>query len=105
MPIQVLPLPSTLPSPEAIKSWGQNEVFYEADFWMLEYHSHRYLGRVNDSSLIARYDAIVRNMLSIIADERHVITIHSFLSSWYWYRKEYQTRLEFALRDLPLHRR
>jgi hypothetical protein len=26
------------------------------------------------------------------------------LSSWYWYRKEYQTRLEFALRNHPLHR-
>jgi hypothetical protein len=43
-------------------------------------------------------------MYAIISDDRNVIPIHSFLSSWYWYRKEHQTRYEFALRNLPLHR-
>jgi len=102
--IHSLPLPGALPSVKAMTSWKQNPTTYEPEFWLLEYHAHRYLGRVGENELMARYDSIVRNMQAIISHDRNIIPIHSFLSSWYWYRKEYQTRLEFALRNYPLHR-
>lgn len=43
-------------------------------------------------------------MTMLVSSERDLIPINSFLSSWYWFRKEHQTRLEFALRhiDLPV---
>jgi len=102
--IQTLPLPSVLPHPDAIKSWKQTKTDYESECWQFQYEIHRYLGRITDDELRTRYDNILRNMHAIISDDRNVIPIHSFLSSWYWYRTEHQTRYEFALRNLPLHR-
>ncbi|MBS4005007.1 MAG: hypothetical protein AB7F72_03720 [Afipia sp.] len=102
--IPTLPLPSVLPHSDAIKSSKQTKTDYESDCWEFQYEIHRYLGRITDDALRARYDNIVRNMHAIISDDRNVIPIHSFLSSWYWYRKEHQTRYEFALRNVPLHR-
>lgn len=102
--IPTLPLPSFLPHPDAIKSWKQTKTDYESDCWEFQYEIHRYLRRVDDEALRARYDNIVRNMHAIISEDRNVIPIHSFLSSWYWYRKEHQTRYEFALRKLQLQR-
>lgn len=102
--IPTLPLPSILPHSDAIRSWKQTTTDYESDCWEFQYEIHRYLGRVDDEALRVRYDNIVRNMHAIISEDRNVIPIHSFLSSWYWYRKEHQTRYEFALRKLQLHR-
>lgn len=102
--IHTLSLPSILPHPDAIKSWKQTKTDYESDCWEFQYEIHRYLGRITDDELRTRHDNIVRNMHAIISNDRHVIPIHSFLSSWYWYRKEHQTRYEFALRNLQLHR-
>jgi hypothetical protein len=102
--IPSLSLPTILPHPEAIKSCKQTKTDYEPDCWEFQYEIHRYLGRVSDDALRARYDAIVRTMQSLMSDDRNVIPIHSFLSSWYWYRKEHQTRYEFSRRNLPLHR-
>jgi hypothetical protein len=102
--IKALPRPAILPHSRAMVSHKENETSYDPQLWELEYVIHRYLGRVDEQTLHARYDAIVRNMRAIISEDRHVIPIRSFLSSWYWYRKEHQTRLEFALRKLPLHR-
>jgi hypothetical protein len=102
--IASLPLPATLPREEAMRSWGQAPSTYEPEFWEFEYRVHRYLGRVAEAELRARYDAVIRNLQSIVSDERHPIPIHTFLSSWYWYRKEHLTRYEFFLRGLPLHR-
>lgn len=91
-------LPAGLPAPEAIKSFGQNEHAYHPDMWELEYMTYRYLGRVADDELNDRYGQIVRNMQSLVRPEWDRVPIKSFHSSWYWYRKEHQTRLEFALR-------
>ncbi|MGF1623959.1 MAG: hypothetical protein ACFCVH_03670 [Alphaproteobacteria bacterium] len=104
-PIQRLPLPMGLPTPEAIKSWGQNEVNYDPDFWDLEYTTYRYLSGMRDDALRDRYDCIVRNMRSWTGPERDVVPIVSYQGSWWWFRKEHQTRLEFAFRDLepPAH--
>lgn len=102
--IERLPLPSTLPHSRALVSHKENELHYHPDLWELEYATYRHLGRVNADDLRSRYDSIVRNMCAIVSEERHVIPIRSFLSSWYWYRKEHLTRLEFAIRGLPLHR-
>jgi hypothetical protein len=87
-----------------MRSWGQTASSYEPEVWEFEYRVHRYLGRVPETELRLRYDAIVRNLQSIVSDERNPIPIHTFLSSWYWYRKEHLTRYEFFLRGLPLHR-
>jgi hypothetical protein len=102
--IQSLLLPTVLPRTDAMKLWGHNETAYEPEFWEFQYRVHRYLGRVSDDALRARYDALVRNIQSIVSNDRNVIPVISFLSSWYWYRKEHQTRFEFFLRNLPLHR-
>jgi len=102
--IQSLLLPTVLPRGDAMKSCGHNETAYEPEFWEFQYRLHRYLGRVGDDELRARYDALVRNIQTIAADDRNVIPVISFLSSWYWYRKEHQTRFEFFLRNLPLDR-
>ncbi|MDR3528103.1 MAG: hypothetical protein P4L57_12575 [Rhizomicrobium sp.] len=94
-------LPARLPTSEAIKSCKQNETNYEPELWGLEYAVYRYLERVPEEALRARYASIVRNIRSYTNPERDRIPIRSYQSSWYWHRKEYQTRLEFAYRKLP----
>ena len=98
--IERLALPKGYPTPKAINSWGQNEHNYNPDLWDLEYVPHRYLSEMTHSALQDRYRAIIRNMRSYTGPERDVIPINSYQSSWYWFRKEYQTRLEFALREI-----
>jgi hypothetical protein len=97
-----LSFPKCLPCTEAIRSFGDNLHSYDPEFWELQYRVYRYLERVPDVLLISRYKDILRNMRALISRERHVIPIQTFLSSWYWFRKEHQTRLEFSLRDVSL---
>jgi hypothetical protein len=106
-------LPATLPTQRAIRSFGDNERSYEPEFWEFQYECYRYLGRVELSALVERYRALIRNMMALVAPERDIIPIASFLSSWYWFRKEHQTRLEFSMRGVeapvkpptePIHR-
>lgn len=80
--IESLPLPKMLPHPDAIKSWGENEHSYEPEFWEFQYQVYRYLGRIGENELIARYDDILRNMNAVVSKDRDVIPIVSFLSSW-----------------------
>lgn len=96
-------LPETLPSDWAIRSGRETRHNYDPELWELQYQTYRYLERVSDDELTARYLGILKNMRSIVSRDRHVIPIVSFLGSWYWYRKEHQTRYEFYLRgvDLP----
>ncbi len=94
-------LPSALPSRRTIESWKQNEVHYDPAMWGLQYAVVRYLEGVTDDALKARYAEIVRNMRCYCVPTRDAIPIVSYDSSWYWHRKEYQTRLEFAYRKLP----
>jgi hypothetical protein len=100
--IQSLKLPERLPAPEAIKSWKQNEHDYEPEFWEFRYQIYRYLKNIENGALVQRYRDIHRNFCILVREERDVIPVNSFLSSWYWYRKEQQTRYEFFLRNLPL---
>jgi hypothetical protein len=100
MRIRPLIFPPSLPSDEAIKSWNQTYHNYGPEFWEFEYESYRYLERVSSDLLEKRYLDIIRNIVRIVSRERDVIPINSFLSSWYWYRKEHQTRLEFYLRGV-----
>jgi hypothetical protein len=97
-----LKLPEILPREKAIKSWGQNIHDYEPEFWEFQYEINRYLKNIREENLIERYKNLHRNFLVLTGVERHVIPINSFLSSWFWYRKEHQTRYEFLLRKLPL---
>ena len=97
-----LHLPESLPRSESIRSFGDNLHGYEPEFWEFQYEVYRYLERVSNGALIERYKDILRNMKALISRDRDAIPIQSFLSSWYWFRKEHQTRLEFALRDVSL---
>jgi hypothetical protein len=97
-----LQIPQRLPHPDAIRSFGDNLHSYEPDFWELQYKHYRYLARVSDAALVERYRDILSNMKALISRDRDIIPIQSFLSSWYWFRKEHQTRLEFALRHAAL---
>jgi len=100
--IENIKLPEKYPTKEAIKSWGQNIHDYEPEFWEFQYEICRYLQNINEEDLIERYDNIKRNFQVFFTDERSVIPVNSFQSSWYWFRKEHQTRYEFLLRKLPL---
>lgn len=100
--VSSLQIPDVLPHVKAILSFGDNKHSYEPEFWEFQYEIYRYLGMVSDEALKSRYEAIVRNMKALVSSDRHVIPIQSFLSSWYWFRKEHQTRLEFYIRNLDL---
>lgn len=100
--IQSLKLPEQLPTPGALKSWHQNEHDYEPEFWEFRYEIYRYLKNIDNDKLAERYKDICRNFYVLVRPERNVIPVNSFLSSWYWYRKEHQTRYEFFLRGIPL---
>lgn len=95
-----LNLPKVLPHPEAIRSFAGNLPGYDPDLWEIHYQVSRYLRNVREDHLAIRYKDILRNMRALINRERDKIPVQSFLSSWYWFRKEHQTRLEFALRGL-----
>ncbi|MYA95835.1 MAG: hypothetical protein F4X91_05445 [Nitrospinae bacterium] len=98
--IKRLTLPKGYPTPEAMKSCNQNVHSYNPDIWELDYVTYRYLSRIAENDLQNRYHEIIRNMHSYTGPERDPIPLDSYQSSWYWFRKEHQTRLEFALREL-----
>ncbi len=98
--IPSLRLPEQLPHEDAIRSFGDNRHDYEPEFWEFQYQCYRYLERVADKILVKRYKDIIRNMRALVSRDRDVIPIQSYLSSWYWFRKEHQTRLEFSLRNV-----
>lgn len=98
--IQSLNKPKNLPFEDALKSHGQSQVNYESDFWELEYQTRRYLAGLDDSGLLARHVCILKNLEYFASPESDFIPIHSFRSSWFWYRKEHQTRFEMHLRGL-----
>lgn len=93
--VECLPLPRKMPAPEARQGQPGS---YETDLWNFEYQVVRFLERATPEYLDARHKDIVRNLRSLVTEQRDVIPIESFLSSWYWIRKEYQTRVEYALR-------
>lgn len=101
--IPALSLPDVYPFDKAIISSKKSKSCYEPHFWEFEYQIHRYLSNLSTSKLLERYRDIAKNFSYIVSPERHVIPLQSFLSSWYWYRKEHQTRLELHLRkqDVP----
>ncbi len=100
--IELRTLPQNRPTSEATASCGHNKHDYDPGIWGIEYASFRYLSGITDNNLWDRYRAIIRNMRSYTESERDVIPIISYQSSWYWFRKEYQTRLEFAFRGIKL---
>lgn len=102
--MEPLTLPRGYPTAEAMKSWNQNEHNYNPDLWALDYETRRYLSGMTENDLRDRHASIIRNMDSYTEPYRDAVPINSYQSSWYWHRKEYQTRLEFILRgaDPPL---
>jgi hypothetical protein len=98
--IPSLLIPQQLPCKDAISSSKDSLNSYDPEFWEFQYETYRYLERVSDSSLAERYQDILCNMKALISRDRDVIPIQSFLSSWYWFRKEHQTRLEFYIRNI-----
>lgn len=100
--VNALLIPESLPRDETLKSWGENRNSYDPEFWEFQYEAYRYLSRLSADELAERYRSIVKNMRALVTSDCHAIPIRSYLSSWYWYRKEHQTRLEFHLRDLEI---
>ncbi len=98
--INSLVLPESLPIPEAMKPGNKND--YDPEFWEFHYEICRYLERATDDYVIARYNGILKNMAALTSPDRDVIPVKSFLSSWYWFRKEHQTRYEIHQRSLVL---
>jgi hypothetical protein len=97
--IPSLPLPKIFPSDKAIKSFRDNLHGYEPEFWEFFYEINRYLEHVSAEELRERYRNIKRNLNCLSSEDRHIIPRQSFLSSWYWFFKEHQTRYEFYLRN------
>lgn len=95
-------LPQTLPTADIIRAHGNSEKNYEHEDWEIEYLFRRYLNRVEDSSLINRHHSIIRNLRTFDHPTRHRLPIQNWRSTWYWYRKEHETRLEFALRGVSV---
>lgn len=98
--IEPLHLPSQLPNEKAIRSFGQNKYNYDPEVWEFQYETNRYLEGVSNDYLIQRYNSIKENFPIYTENRRDVIPIISFLSSWYWYRKEHQTRYELFQRKI-----
>ncbi|MBU1229187.1 MAG: hypothetical protein KKA55_07885 [Proteobacteria bacterium] len=98
-----LTLPEKYPADSAIKSSGDNRHGYEPEFWEFFYDLNRYLEHVPQNTLSVRYLDICKNLQCLTSEDRHIIPRQSFLSSWYWFIKEHQTRYEFYLRkeELP----
>jgi hypothetical protein len=92
-------LPKIFPSDEAIKSFRDNRHGYEPEFWEFFYEINRYLEHVRIEELRERYFIIRKNLNCLSSEDRHIIPRQSFLSSWYWFLKEHQTRYEFYLRN------
>ena len=93
-------LPQQLPKAHTIASWRQNIHNYEPEFWEFDYRIRPFLGRVTDDVLRERYGSISINLASLSTPDRDVIPSISFLSSWYWFRKEHIDWLEFHTRKL-----
>lgn len=100
--VKSLSLPQNYPAERAIKSWGQNIHNYEPEFWEFQYEIYRYLKNISDEKLLKRYEDLCRNFAVFSDSSRDIIPMNSYQSSWYWYRKEHQTRYEFFLRNLSL---
>jgi hypothetical protein len=79
-----------------MRSWGQSHHDYEPEFWEFYYEINRYLEHMKTESLHTRHERILLNLRRLVCVERSIIPIDSFLSSWYWYKKEHQTRYELV---------
>jgi len=91
-----------LPTKEAMQSCSENEVAYHPELWELQYQSYRFLERVPEKELKQRHKEILKNIRVYVQPDAFKIPIINYLSSWYWLRKEHQTRLEFKLRHSPV---
>lgn len=100
MNLRRLQLPSVTPDGAPLDSIKWNKVSeYNPIFWELNYHAGRYLRDTPVDELKNRYNSILRNIRSLVSDEGAVKPITWIDSSWYWFKKEHQTRLEFEIRS------
>ena len=97
--IKPLSLPKKLPDKKAIKP-NINYNGYEPENWGIQYEFNPYLKDLSKEDLIDRYKSIINNMEILLSAKRDIIPIESSLSSWYWFRKEHQTRLELTDRKV-----
>jgi hypothetical protein len=100
--IPSLELPTEMPSTATMKSHGTNIHNYEPDSWEFQYEIYCYLSGMTPGQLATRYKEIVRNFGVFVRQDTHKIPIGCLFGSWYWYRKEHQTRYEFFQRKLEL---
>lgn len=103
MNLRRLQLPSVTPDGTPLDSLKWNTVSeYNPIFWELNYHAGRYLRDTPVDELEKRYNSILRNIRSLVSDEGAAKPITWIDSSWYWFKKEHQTRLEFEIRSKML---
>jgi len=99
MNIRRLRLPDKIPDQATLDSFKGHEFDYNPNFWELGYHAGRYLQDAPIDDLRIRYNDILRNMRTLVSDEGAVKPLNWIDSSWYWFKKEHQTRMEFELRS------
>jgi hypothetical protein len=90
--------------PDFVLTGGQyhSEMHYVPVTWEMAYQASPYLKRSSDSDICLRYASIVRGIEVLVDDGRNRIPISSFLSSWYWFKKEHECRLELHQRKLAI---
>lgn len=98
--VDPLELPKIFPSQKALKSFNETLDNYNPHYWQNEYILQNYLQSVKPDELIKRYNEISENMLFYTEEKRDIIPIYSYDSSWYWYKKEFQTRIEIYKRKI-----
>jgi len=103
MNLRRLRLPTKNPDNISIDSSRCDAVSeYNPIFWELSYHAGRYLQDTPLDEINSRYNDILRNIRTLVSEEGAVKPITWIDSSWYWFKKEHQTRLEFEIRSEKL---
>ncbi|WGI26590.1 hypothetical protein QEN58_05900 [Halomonas alkaliantarctica] len=97
--IPYVKIPEIYPTDEAMRSFKHDKSIYKPEVWEIEYLFNSYLKHLSDSELNDRYKKLKRNLITFYTDERCVIPIGIFHSTWYWLRKEHQARFEIYLRN------
>lgn len=100
--VPVLYIPGRTPTVAAIYGWGDTELAYVPRQWEIDYLQRRYLRGLADEELARRHCDVVRNLAVFVRPSGDQIPMQSPASSWYWLRKEHQTRLEALLRGKAL---
>lgn len=100
--VKSLILPQQIPDLCVLNSDNHNASNFNSEMWEFEYVCNRYLKGLSNDELKIRHRDIIRNMLHLVRIDRNKLPINNCMGSWYWFRKEYQTRLELFFRNITI---